>query len=385
MSKGPGPTLLLVIVALVATSGEWVAAGQNERFLGYEIGEERRYVLGPEESLVRGELGFWSIRLEEVYADTTGRPEGVFALVHRWQAPQPFATPPLYAIMRVESEGTVRVNAHGFPRMIRYETVRHLAGVGEQAYTIDYEIDDDNRRYRKRTTLDGNRWYQDVPIRGHDSIDRRAAAGLFAFLPTVPGCLDRRVSTYQGQGAVTPQPRSASSQPGTQLTPPSTIRAMDNTDCEETLFANPGLLALAMPALWEAKGQREYVFFTPIGPVGEPTSGVGVGVPGQPYGPGSGIVPPGARPGGMGLPPSMARLEPDPMTSATYHEIEALRFVERVSVRVGSRTRDAWLVEMSHEVGPLYLDDEGGVLRVDLPPVPGSPERFIRMLWASEF
>ena len=43
---------------------------------------------GPEESLVRGEMGSWSIRLEEVFRAGEGPPEGVFALQHEWRAPQ---------------------------------------------------------------------------------------------------------------------------------------------------------------------------------------------------------------------------------------------------------------------------------------------------------
>ena len=36
-------------------------------------------------------------------------------------------------------------------------------------------------------------------------------------------------------------------------------------------------------------------------------------------------------------------------------------------------------------LGSLYVASGGIFLRVDLPPVSGAPERFIRMLWPSEF
>ncbi len=385
MNRSPRLPLFVSLVLALAAGPVAGVPAQAEEFLGYEIGEERRYVLGPETSLVRGEIGIWSIRLEEVYEAASGRPEGVFALTHQWRAPQPVVAPPLGAITRVESEGSMRVNRHGYPLMIRYQTIRHLAGFGEEAYTIDFEIDDEGRRYNKRTTKEGDRWYQEVAIRDHDSIDRKGAAGLFAYLPTVPGCLDRLVASYELQGATVLQPRSADTQPGAQTQLPSTVRVVDNADCEETLFANPGLLAFAMPALWEALGEREYVFFTPIGPVGEPRTGVAVAMPGsgQPYGPGAITRQPGM--GGMGVPTTMGRLEPEAMSSSTYHEIETLEFIERTSVRVGSRTRDAWLIRMTEDVGPVYVDDEGNVLRIDLPPMPDAPERFIRMLWPSEF
>jgi hypothetical protein len=364
------------------------APGQGDKFLGYEIGEERRYVLGPPESLFRGETGTWSIRLEEVY-ETDAEPEAVFALQHEWQAPEPRTEVALRTIIRVKSEGTVRVNVHGFPLRIRYETVRHLAGMGDEGYTIDYEAVDDHRRYEKRTTKAAKRWYQSVPIRNHDTVDRDVPAGLYVFLPVAPGCMDRHIATYQQQGVVGPQPKSAASPPSAQPAAPTTVKIADNADCEESLFANPGLLSLAMPALWEAQGQRQYVFFTPIGPIGEPTSGVALGLPaggGIPTGLG------GLRPGRIpdpGMPNSMPNSAPRvgglPLSPSTYHEIEDLEFIERVSVRVGGRTRDAWLIEISNDVGPIYVDDDGGVLRIDLPPMGGSGVRYLRLLWPSEF
>ena len=385
VAGAPEPVPSSTLATLVA------APGQGEKFLGYEVGEERRYVLGPPESLLRGEMGMWSIRLEEVY-QTDGEPEAVFALQHEWQGPQPITEVPLRTVMRVQSEGTVRVNAHGFPLLIRYQTVRHLAGMGNEGYTIDYQIEDDNRRYEKRTTKEGERWYQNVPIRNHDTVDRDVPAGLYAFLPVAPGCMDRHIATYQLQGNVLPQPKSAASPPSPQAMGPTTLKVADNADCEESLFANPGLLSLAMPALWEAQGERQYVFFTPIGPVGEPVGGVTVGIPGA--GPPTGIG--GLGPGGIpdprmpnsmpgSMPNSAPRVGGLPLSPSSYHEIETLTFIERISVRVGSRTRDAWRIEISNDVGPIYVDDDGIVLRIDLPPLAGSGERYLRKLWPSEF
>jgi len=358
------------------------ASGPRARdFLGFEIGEELRYVLGPPESLLRGETGMWSIRLDEVYAGEKGDPEGVFALRHQWQAPQPIGDPPLRAIMRVESEGTLRVNAYGFPLAIQYQTVRHLAGMGDEAYTIEYVLDEDQRAYQKRTTMDGDRWYQTAPIRSHGTVHRDPPSGLFAFLPTAPGCMDRFVGTYQVQGAPIAQPRSAGTPASTQQAP-QTVRVADNEDCEESLFANPGLLNLAMPAFWEAQGEREYVFFTPIGPVGRRRSGVSAGMAGAPP-MGTGGVPAGIGPGsGGGFPP---RTYDAPTTGATYNEVERLRFLERVAVRLGSRTIDAWLIEMNDHAGPIYVNDDGVVVRIDLPQRGESAERYIRRLWPSEF
>lgn len=370
---------------LAAPAGASLAPSANQigDILGFQVGEEHRYVLGPEDSLVGGERGMWSIRLEEIFLRDDGSPEGRFALRHEWQAPQPMADPPLRAITRVKSEGTLRVNAHGFPLFIHYETIRHLAGMGEEAYTVDYQLDEERRRFDKSTTMDGVRWYQRVPIRDHDTIDRRVPAGLFVFLPAVPGCLDRFVATYAVQGTQ-PQPRSAAAPANSQPQVEAPVKVADNADCEESLFANPGLLNLAMPALWEAEGEREYVFFTPIGAVGKPESGVAVGVPanGPPITPGMVGRSPGL--GSMGGFPDRPS-EGASTTVSTYHEVERLTFVDRVSVRVGERFADAWRMTLSDGIGPVYVDDDGVVLRIDLPATEGSPERFLRRLWPSEF
>lgn len=179
-------TLVVAAVLLAATAGASgiPAAGaaplpQADEILGFGVGEEYRYVLGPASSLTRGETGMWSIRLDEILVRDDGSPEGLFALRHEWQAPQPVTDPPLRAITRVTSEGTLRVNAHGFPLFIHYEAVRHLAGYGDEAYTVDYALDEDHRRFDKSTTMDGSRWYQTVDVREHDTVSRKTPAGLF--------------------------------------------------------------------------------------------------------------------------------------------------------------------------------------------------------------
>ncbi len=380
---------LVVVVLAISAGARFVAAqpAQGERFLGFEIGEERRYVLGPEDARGRNERGIWSIRLDEVF-QTSGEPEGLFALSHEWAAPPPLGDVILGQIRNVKSEGFVRVNGHGFPLVIRFRTTRHLDGMGDEAYTIDFQLDDDHRRYEKRTTVNGERWYQNIPIRHHRTVDFDAPAGLFAFLPSAPGCLDSPVRRYDQAGGAYLQPRTAGSPATPQTNMPNTLKITDNSDCEESMFAHLGLLSLAMPVLWEAQGEREYLFFTPIGPVGEPRIGVSAGIPGPgvgiPLGPGS-IPQPGGLNRGFGPPGSMGRLEGDPLSASTYHETETLEFVERVSVQIGGRTTDAWLIEISNHYGPIYVDDDRGVIRIDLSPVPGVPQRWIRMLWPSEF
>jgi len=220
-----GCCLLLVISASAPALAQRPA--DSEKFLGYFIGEERRFVLGPPEALGRGESGVWAIRLEEVYEPGTPAAAAVFALGHEWHAPLVTEDVPYRWINQVQSDGVVRVNAYGFPLVIDYGTQRHLAGLGEEAYTIEYEFKDKN--YEKRTTIMGKLWRDSVGIRGHDFLDKDVPAGMFAFLPAPPGCMDRQVITWDQAAYVQPlQPRSGATQPGQQGAMPTTNKIVDN-------------------------------------------------------------------------------------------------------------------------------------------------------------
>jgi len=364
-----------VLVALLTNTfaaAVAVEGAQAEIFLGYEIGEERRFQLGPPQALGESEMGRWTIRLQEVFGEGVAA-EAVFMLSHQWHAEQIPTEVPLNQITRVESTGTVRVNAYGFPLHITYQTLRHLAGLGEEAYTISYEYE--NERYRKETTAHGERWAQKVRIRGGEYVDHDGPEGLFVFLPAAPGCLDNPVRTWNSSSSVRPPTRpNAASQKQQQVAVPKTARIVDNADCEESLFINPGLLSLTMPAFWEARGTRRFAFFTPIGPVSEPGMSISARAPGS------------TRPGTIPNPgePSDPRFQP--LTSSTYTEVEDLRFVERAAVKIGRRTRDLWMLEGPGGLGPIYVDDDGVVMRIDLPaPYGDAPQRWIRMLFPSEY
>jgi hypothetical protein len=389
------PIASFCVAALALASGAMpgarvgaAPAAQAEKFLGFEIGEQRRYVLGPPEALGPEESGIWAITLDAVYRTDGSAPEAVFLISHEWHISRAVLELPMRTITDVKSDGSVRANSHGFPLVIAYQTERHLAGLGQEAYTIDYQYEDG--RYIKRTTMDGQ-WTQDVRLRSHEHLDRDLPAGLFAFLPAPPGCFDRPIMSFEEVARSTPppQPRSAAS-PSATPPAPTLNKIVDNTDCEESLFANPGLLSLAMPALWEASGDREMLFFTPIGPIDERrvSGGVGVGIGqgtgGPPTRAGAGPPSQGGRRGGV-LGPDAGAFAVTTGTWSTYHELERLSFGERVEVRLGSRSRDAWLFTGPAQLGNIYVDDDGVVLRIDLPVPEDQPQRWIRMLWPSEF
>jgi hypothetical protein len=273
----------------------------------------------------------------------------------------------------VRSHGTLRVNGHGFPLFIRHQSEREVSGYGRETYTIDYRYE--AGEYRKLTTMDGGQRVDEVPIRGGDTLDLGAPAGLYAFLPSPPECRDRHESAGDPPARGDPRPPAV-------LPLPKGARVLEIIDCQEPLFANPGLLGLVMPALWESRGEREFLFFTPLGPTGEMEGTVTASVVG-------GRVPSGSTPPRRG---QFAFADPRRMgdtifvTPSQYREVESLRLGDRVRVRVGNRTRDAWTFAGPDQLGVIYVDDEGVVLRVDLPGESlDAPQKRIRLLWPTEY
>lgn len=122
---------------------------------------------------------------------------------------------------------------------------------------------------------------------------------------------------------------------------------VDNAFCCESLFAHPGLLSLMLPELWErATGEHEFLLFRPSGPFGMP----GLTVGGQ----ARGIIAPyrADTDRGMGPQSNFATL--------------TLRYLERVDVEVGPRTREAWLFDGLGAFKAIYVDDDNVDVRIDI-------------------
>ena len=67
-----------LLIALNASFGIGAASPPQTEFLGFRLGEELRYVLGPPEELLQGESAMWTIRLEEIREDPGEPAVGVF-------------------------------------------------------------------------------------------------------------------------------------------------------------------------------------------------------------------------------------------------------------------------------------------------------------------
>ncbi len=311
--------------------------GQRALFFGYEKGEERRYVLGPPEALPAGESATWSIHLRELVGEPA---EGIFELTHEWHRARTRIVPAFGTITGIRSEGELRVNAHGFPVMVEFRTERAVAGIGLESYTILYRYEGGS--YRKQVRIEAmEELVHTAMIRPHRYLDRSVPSGLFALAPMDPNCSIPAPVDNPQRASVGPPTRPAG------LTPPPMVQRRqsmvqrrqfaDRRSCRESLFANPGLISLMLPELWEqGTGEREFLLMTPAGSFGVPATG-----------------------GGGGFDFTRAA-SPD-----TNSVIERLRYLERVEVEVGSRQRDAWKFDRMGDFEAIYVDDDGVVLRVD--------------------
>lgn len=350
-------------------------------FLGFESGEERRYALGPPEELYAGERATWAMRLREVFADP---PHAIFELAHVWdrgrRTQREFA---IGTVTHVQSAGELRVNAHGFPLEMRFETERHLAGMGEEIYSVRYRFEDGG--YMKHIAAGGRDLEHRTRHLSNDDLDLDIPGGMYPFGAAAMACLlTQPPETTYAPGVLPGRPGGGNTPP---VAPTGNVRFAAEVTCKEPLFANPGLLSLMLPALWEAgTGELEFVVLTPAGYFGMP----GVG-------------------GGGALPGMSVMMQNRPFDSQeashprTNSDIEELRYRDRVRVDVGVRTLDAWLFEGMRDFDAVYVDDDGVVLRVDLaapaamalprsgaladvdPGLADQRDLWIRLLFASEY
>ncbi len=114
---------------------------------------------------------------------------GIFELTHEWHRAESRTELPFGTITRVVSEGELRVNGHGFPVAVEFKTERHLAGMGDEIYTIRYRYEGGS--YRKQISAEGKNLSHTAMIRGHKYLDRSVPSGLFVSIrrnSTVAAC-----------------------------------------------------------------------------------------------------------------------------------------------------------------------------------------------------
>lgn len=334
---------LLLIAAVGLARGQDVGPGPDadeageaprlEGAFGFEIGEERRYVLGPKESLYASETAEWALSLERIEG-TRDSPVAVFELWHeRWEAiPGAFSfnAQSSRELMSVRVRGTLKVNLHGFPLELSFTDERQIgmervADYGRRRVSFVF----DGERYRKEVEFDRRDYDFHIAIANHDTVDLQEPSGLFVYHPGSLACLGDRETGPCGE-----------------LDP---------------AFANPGLLSLMMPLLLdEPDGEREFQVFRPAG------------IQAPLY----------SR---MRLQPWVRRERNQLNNLSRYYERFGVELGVSEEIEVGGRTLHSWKVEVGPGIDRFYIEPGGRVLRVDLESTwTNGRDRWIRLQWPAE-
>ena len=314
-----------------------LAAGTELRnAFGYKIGEERRYVLEPADSLPAGDSAWWSIVLRDIQGagDDT---RIIFDIEHeRTEIIHDIFGGVNGRMQMVKVGGRLTVNRFGFPERLTISEKHDLYGEvrsGSDTRTTLFFFD--GERFVKQVRINGVEWAFNIAIANHDDLDLGGPTGLYAYVPTALHCLGAR------------------SEPGRPARCPN----------GDPAFANPGLLSLALPVMWEEQvNEKKFLFFMPSGF--------------------------GTVPGGLMDMNRLKALERDQIGNYTrYYRKTDLKIKEHVQdVEIGPRFVDAWLLDGSGSMRDFYIQPDGKVLKVLIDAHPRTHgERWIRLLFPSEY
>ncbi len=336
----PTPILTLVIWSLVTGGATPPAApvtkAQYSEVFGYQLGEERHYILEPDKALRPGEHGMWSIR----FADVAGEGEDlrfIFNLEHeRSELIRDMFGGLSGRLQTIRVESVLTLNAFGFPLRVVMSEQHEVAGERRTESDMRTTIFTfDGERYTKAVRIEGREWRFPISIAKNKDLNLESRTGLYTFLPSALRCM--------GQPAMIGRPRR----------------------CEEgdITFANPGLLSIVIPVLREEKvNKREFLFFKPAGV--------------------------GTMPAGLMDMSGWVRRERDTQRSISrYFDKMTIEFeAYEEGVEMGVRTVSAWRVEASGSMRKFWVDAEDRVIKVELDPHPRTNQkRWIRMLYPSEY
>jgi len=196
-----------------------------DTFLGFEVGEERRYVVGPDDALRPGEEITWSVRLDRVDA-VEGRNVGVFTLAHEHKRYGISVNGGMF--VHWNYAGEARINEFGFPEEVSFSMFEQHTGESQwrgRIMSASYTFD--GKEYRKEVRVPDQDWQFTVPIATHGDRDLSVPSGLFLL-----------------------RPESAT------------------TD----FFTNPALLGFAIPDVLPDSWEQRMLFFRPTYPVRYPSA-----------------------------------------------------------------------------------------------------------------
>jgi hypothetical protein len=381
MSRKRAIFLFCVLTVVLGAGSERIAAAERRSlvpqqdieptFLGFELGEEVRYVLEREDGQRHGMQVIWSMRLEEFDGE-----QGVFDFTYDVGT---LGSQGRGGRLLARSEARAWVNAYGFPTRVRFTTQRETPMGGLQ-YTIDYLYEED--RFIKKLEATGDD--QDAKLEDFRTVDLGRPAGMYLFMPVDGECV-AAARRARGAGAAGGAPPGGSTggggTSGGAASGAGGSRGRRPADMEqpcqgrEPMFANPGLLNLTMPALWEAgTGSIEFLAMAPTGIIpmalmggGNPSGGSGISV------------------GGFNM---LGGGGPDPFGDAedAFQMFSLSAEGDLMQIDVGGRPVDVWKMRASAPLDAVYVDGQGSIVRLDLPADPETGERYwIRRLRPSEY
>ena len=194
----PAAIVLIACSTVLGSSAGYVfpQPGHQERFLGFYVGEERRYVLEPDASFDDGDSAIWIIALETVAADGSS---GTFRLHHerRMELGTLVTNPEQRVVSEVVSQAELTVDALGSPQEVLIVNRENLPGLGSDEYSVRYRRD--AGKFTKEVSTEEGRWSFEVPVLTDDAFDEAPREGtspaqrVFAFSPAGLTC---RASGY---------------------------------------------------------------------------------------------------------------------------------------------------------------------------------------------
>ena len=156
------------------------AAGLDS-FLGFDIGEERRYVIAPDDAMRDGEEATWSVLLSRVES-VGGRSVGVFTLAHEERRLGIGTGGPMFVEWKYSGEA--RINEFGFPEEVRFSMFEEHTGEAPwrgEFMSASYTFD--GREYVKDVRVPDQQWEFKFPIATHGDLDLDVPSGMFLFRP----------------------------------------------------------------------------------------------------------------------------------------------------------------------------------------------------------
>jgi hypothetical protein len=288
-------------------------SGANQAMFGFRAGEERRYVLGPPEALVEGERFEWSITLADVFM-SEGRLYARFELGYDVRRYSGLTGLDPANLSGRSLRAQLVVNEAGFPGVL---TVQER--MNDAVITTAYALQDE-QTYAMTVEWPGERYVFEIPVATHAELDLAAPQGLYLF----------------------DNGRSLGGTP--------------RTTALDSLFANPGLLSLALP--WpppEDGWEGEFLALAPAARIPRYPSG-----------------------------DLLRQLRNSHAARLRNFSRQRLRLGTRSELAMGGRTVPALPLEVRGPYRRGFVDPLGRVLLLEHQLRRHNTEVHIRMLWPSE-